>query len=182
MTTKILPILFSVAVMVSCSNDIALRDKLRNLYSTPIIIPDSGVVLIDNSNCDNHQDRVPKSEYELLIFCGSDECSTCAMIKMSEWNSFLNLEEKGRISMRFMFNPPKHEIDNVIRAYRTSGLEHPVELDTCGIFLEKNPQIPQAGVFHVLLLDKANNILLVGNPLHNKDIRKLFFEIIESDK
>ena len=102
------------------------------------------------------------------------------MNKMSEWNSFLNLEKEGKITMRFMFNPPKHEIDNMIVAYHTSGLEHSVEFDTCGAFLKKNPQIPQASIFHVLLLDNDGKILLVGNPLHNKDVRKLFYEIIEN--
>ena len=180
MFSRFLPFLCTMAVMVSCSNDNILRNKLRNVYSSPLIIPDSGVVFIDHSNCDLHQDGILNSEYVLFVFCGPDECSTCTMNKMSEWNSFLNLEKEGKITMRFMFNPPKHEIDNMIVAYHTSGLEHSVELDTCGAFLKKNPQIPQASIFHVLLLDNDGKILLVGNPLHNKDVRKLFYEIIEN--
>ena len=32
---------------------------------------------------------------------------------------------------------------------------------------------------HTFLLDENNNVLLVGNPLENEKIKKLFWQIVE---
>ena len=169
-------------MMSSCSNDKELKEKLETLYSVPIVFPDSGMLHVDNSSSPDKHENTSKSEYKLLVFCGPGECSTCAMNKMSEWNELLNLEKKGVVNMDFIFSPSKEEKNDVIAAYHTSGLEHSIELDTCGIFLQKNPQIPGARVFHTLLLDKNNNVVLVGDPVHNKEIEKLFYKIMGLNK
>lgn len=34
-------------------------------------------------------------------------------------------------------------------------------------------------MFHTFLLDEDNNVLLVGNPLENKKIEEMFWQIVE---
>ena len=169
-------------MMSSCSNDKELKNKLETIYSVPIVFPSSEMLHVDNSTSYNLYEKTSKTEYMLLVFCGPGECSTCAMNKMSEWNALLNLEKKGIVNLNFVFSPSKEEKDDVIAAYHTSGLEHSIELDTCGVFLQKNPQIPGARAFHTLLLDTNNKVVLVGDPLHNKEIEKLFHKIIGTNK
>lgn len=175
-------IISAIIMMGACSNDKILKDKLEALYSTPVVFPNSGMLHIDNAANNNNQEKTPSSKYKLLVFSGPDECSICAVNKMSEWNALLNLEKEGFINMIFIFNPLTEEKDDVIAAYHTSGLEHSIELDTCGIFLQKNSQIPEAKAFHTLLLDTDNKVILVGDPIHNKKIKKLFYERIGANR
>ena len=88
-------IISAVMMMGACSNDKILQEKLEALYSTPVVFPNSGLLHIDNvANSDNQEKRT-RSKYKLLVFSGPDECSICAVTKMSEWNMFLNLEKEG---------------------------------------------------------------------------------------
>lgn len=54
-------------------------------------------------------------------------------------------------------------------------------MDTLGLFEHSNPQILHESKFHTLLLDKNNNVLLVGNPVENKKIEELFWQIVEEN-
>lgn len=45
-------------------------------------------------------------------------------------------------------------------------------------FKKKNPHIPKDDPYHVLLIDKSDKIVLVGNPIANPKIEKMLFDII----
>lgn len=170
----------AVMVMESCSNDKILKEKLETLYSSPVVFTTSSLLYIDHPANRKNQGETIKARYKLLVYNGAGECSTCAMGKMSEWNALLNLEKEGLIDLVFIFSPSKMEKDELITAYYSSGLEHSILIDTCGVFPEQNPQIPQETVFHTLLLDSVGNVVLVGNPLRNSKIKELYHKILKA--
>ena len=53
--------------------------------------------------------------------------------------------------------------------------------DREGQFEKLNPHLPKNKVLHTFLLDENNNVILVGNPLHNKKIEKMFYKIVEEN-
>lgn len=171
-------IISAVVVMDSCTNDKILKKKLEVLYSSPVVIATSSLLYIDNSTNRNNQGETIKARYKLLVYNGAGECSTCAMSKMSEWNALLNLEREGLINLVFIFSPSKKEKDELITTYYSSGLEHSILIDTCGVFPKLNPQIPQGTAFHTLLLDSVGNVVLVGNPLRNNKIKEIYHKIL----
>jgi len=176
---KILVVLISVVVVMgSCSNDKILKEKLETLYSSPVVFTTSGLLYVDNPAYKNKQGKTVKARYTLLVYNGAGECSVCAMGKMSEWNALLNLEKEGLINLVFIFSPSKMEKEKLITAYYSSGLEHSILIDTCGVFPEQNPQISQESVFHTLLLDSTGNVVLVGDPLKNSKIKELYHNIL----
>ena len=179
---RFLLFIFIIVSICACSNNKALQDKLEILYSRPVLFPDSGMIRVDsqpNKYC-NADTLMP--EYKLIVFVGPKECSTCAIKSMSEWNTFLNIEREGKIQLTFIINPSKLKLNDIVSSYRTSGLEHSIYIDTCGIFLQQNPHIPESSTFHVLLLDKKDSVLLVGNPIHNEKIQTLLYERINLKK
>lgn len=161
------------------SHDSIFKEKLNDLSNSHIVVSSSNMLCVDNSATDdNNHIGISPARYKLLIYNGPDYCSTCAMSKMSEWNALLNLEREGALNLIFIFSPSKTEKDDLISAYRSSGLEHCILIDTCGVFSIDNPQIPQEKIFHTLLLDSADNVVLVGNPLRNDKINKLLHKIL----
>lgn len=155
-----------------------LKEKLIVLSSSPVIYSTSELLCIDNTVISHNQGEMNVAKYNLLVYSGPDECSTCAMSKMSEWNAMLDFEKEGLIKMTFIFCPSEKEKGDLIAAYRSSGLEHSILIDTCGIFPRQNPHIPQESRFHTFLLDSVGKVVLVGNPIKNMRIKKLYYEII----
>lgn len=62
---------------------------------------------------------------------------------------------------------------------KNNSLDYPVLLDTLGEFEKLNPHLPKNKALHTFLLDENNNVILVGNPLHNKKIEEMFNKIVE---
>ena len=57
--------------------------------------------------------------------------------------------------------------------------DYPILLDTLREFEKLNPHLPKNRALHTFLLDENNNVILVGNPLHNKKIEEMFYKIVE---
>ena len=62
---------------------------------------------------------------------------------------------------------------------KNSRVNYPIILDTLGQFAKLNPHLPKNKALHTFLLDENNNVILVGNPLHNKKIKEMFYRIVE---
>lgn len=51
------------------------------------------------------------------------------------------------------------------------------------VFLKSNPHIPEdKEIYHSFLLDKENNILMVGSPFYNRQMENLFKKILTEKK
>ncbi|MFI3306556.1 MAG: hypothetical protein R3Y68_08625 [Rikenellaceae bacterium] len=57
--------------------------------------------------------------------------------------------------------------------------DYPIIIDSIGEFERLNPHLPKNKAMHTFLLDENNNVVLVGNPLNNPKIEKMFKEIVE---
>ena len=52
-------------------------------------------------------------------------------------------------------------------------------IDSVNVFMEANPNIPSESMFHTFLLDDNNKVILVGNPIFNKQIDDMMLSIVE---
>lgn len=166
------------AIFVGCSNKKAIKEKIKEMQSMPVIVPFSQMMYINKIDSVKYDFSIDSFPFRMIVFSGSDECSSCTLSRLFEWNTLLNYEKKKKMQLYFIINPPKNELDNVIKSYRSSGLEHSIFIDTCGIFLEKNPNIPTERLYHTFLLDSSWNVVLVGNPLDNAKIKEIFDQTI----
>ena len=63
--------------------------------------------------------------------------------------------------------------------YMTS-LKHTIHIDSNRIFTRNNPSIPCETMFHTMLLDTANNVVLVGDPCKNDKIEQKLMQILNN--
>jgi len=122
------------------------------------------------------------STCRMIIFIDSTECSSCVMKSLHEWNELFYLEDKGKVIFYFIFSPKRGTSQDICSAFHSSGLNHPIYVDTCNVFLRANPHIPSNPIMHSFLLDENDSVLLVGNPVRNKKIEELFFKILEEKR
>lgn len=51
--------------------------------------------------------------------------------------------------------------------------------DTTGVFHRTTPQLPSNPMLHTFLLDENNEVLVVGNPLDNEKIDRMFWRTVK---
>lgn len=95
---------------------------------------------------------------------------------------YLSSENRGKIRTIFIFSPSKERMEEFDLTMRTSSPSLPVYIDTAGVFLKDNPHISEVVALHTFLLDKDNKVLMVGNPLVNPEIEKLFWTILNGKR
>ena len=128
-----------------------------------------------------HHDTLQK-EIECIVYSDSVSCTPCAINKMYLWNSFLDYSKSynGQLNFYFIFCPARKDFQEMkLALIKNSRFNYPIILDTLGQFAKLNPHLPKNKALHTFLLDENNNVILVGNPLHNKKIKEMFDQIVE---
>ena len=52
-------------------------------------------------------------------------------------------------------------------------------MDTTGVCHRTTPQLPSNPMLHTFLLDENNEVLVVGNPLDNEKIDRMFWRTVK---
>lgn len=159
---------------------IAMKDKIGLIKQHKISLPLERMKRVCNrsTGCCIPKDRSLK----IVAYSDSMACSSCAVDKLYTWLDMIKKTEPygEKINYNFIFCPKKEERENVEFAIKTlAHFNYPVYVDTLGLFEGLNPQIPHIANLHTFFLDENNNVLLVGNPINNKKIEKLFWQIVE---
>lgn len=149
-----------------------INKQVNDLYLKTIHIPYSAfdTLVVDSTNL------LQKPNYQLLVYLDSTECTPCYANHHGEWEYILKECRKYEPSIALsIIIESKNISDNVKRKFMESTVKKTIFIDTNGIFRKKNPAFPDSKIMHVLLLDKDNKIVLVGNPLSNKKIEELLY-------
>ena len=162
----------------SCSNQEAIIQKITQMQETPLIVPLTEMEYWepDEKLEINHIDN----NYRLVVYTDSSQCTPCFISHLSDWYELLSLERNGKLNVTFIIEPPSTQYDKTMERINNVQFFHPLYIDSNCKLRKNNPQIPNESMFHTFLLNKNNQIVLVGNPLHNNQIEKMLKEIISN--
>lgn len=127
-------------------------------------------------------DSMFQGKLKYIVYSDSINCTSCAINQMDLWNPLIKYSKnyEGQLNFYFIFCPAKKDIQRVKLALcKNTALNNLILLDTLGEFEKWNPHLPKNKMLHTFLLDENNNVILVGSPLHNKNIRKMFYQVVE---
>lgn len=167
-------LLFIVAA-IACSNKRRIEETVSEMLHHSIVLPVEDMISLQK---DNKRHDALTANYKLIIYVDSTKCSSCFIKHLSVWNEYLQLEEQGKLELVFIIEVPKEELEFYSKEIRYSRFNHLVYFDVNAVFKTKNPHIPKDDPYHVLLIDKSDKIVLVGNPIENPKIEKMLFDII----
>lgn len=134
------------------------------------------------------QDTLPfvtnNDNAHMVIYYDSTQCNTCAVSKLGDWESLIEDAKSiyEDIDFVFIMSPTKSDQKKVMRDIAINYSNYNVAFDDSGAFSQSNPQIPQDNRFHAMLLDKNNNVVLIGNPLYSNSIWELMKEALMNIK
>lgn len=169
-------------IFTACKKDKGLEHDLSLIYSQPIKIEYDRMQLW-SEDVDSFLTECPDTHIKLIIYSDSLICSSCRLKKMEQWNQFFSRlkEYKRGISVCLIFYPASINVNAVLLALETHRPICPVYIDTVGIFHQSNPHLTGNPLLHTFTLDSENNVCLVGNPMENAQIEKLFWDIVNKN-
>lgn len=168
--------LLVLACMASCNKERAVRDDIIRLKSRPITLSCNSMRLISH---ENKVDTFPKQFY-WVVYSDSVDCSTCRLTNLLHWGDFIYKvkESAADVGFRFIFSPSDEDMGAFMCTAGTLKLSSQIYLDSSNVFARQNPHVPNDVLFHTFLMDGKGNVLLVGDPVRNSEVNKLFWELI----
>lgn len=164
-----------LAVVGCKSNAERIEEILKRFKSRPITLCTADYMTLCSDSTYNPQ-VVNEATLKYIIYVDSSECSPCMLKNAYKWNDYIYKFNNDSISFSYIISSQNSR--EVIEQTRESGFCQAVFVDTACVFSKQNPHIPQESMYHVFLLDKGNNVVLVGNPLVNQAIEEEFLSIV----
>lgn len=168
----VLPIFFS------CKNERKEKEQqLAQLVSEwkgkQIVFPEN--IVFTRYLTDTIDYQLSPSEYKVLVYVDSVGCTSCKL-KLDKWKEFIAYTDsvvQGRVPFLFFFHPrDTKEIGNLLRI---EGFARPVCIDMNDRLNQLN-QFPNDITFQTFLLNKHNEVVVLGNPIHNAAVKDLYLK------
>ena len=176
---NILIIFLFTIIIVSCNSNSKLFEDLSLFKKEPVNLTKKSKLIISGVDTKNFYNMERGLKY--IIYKDSLGCTSCAINSMYLWDEFIEYAKlyNDRLKYYFIYSPSKNELKNIEFILKNGNFNYPILLDTLGEFEKINPHLPKNKVLHTFLLDENNNVILVGDPLYNRKIKKMFYKIVE---
>lgn len=180
---KFLFFLICVAYIFSigCTSKNNVADIIQQMKSAPIIFPDN--VLTMYNGRDTNMREYKNTRLKLVLYIDSTTCNTCFIDKLYLWKDLFDFRNQfnEELSLYFLLESSSSTLAQISFSLRKQELNYPIRIDTLFQFSKLNTHIPTSPVYHTFLLDKDNKVLMVGNPMTNKKMEKLFMEVVNKN-
>lgn len=117
------------------------------------------------------------SSHKILVFVDSIGCTSCKL-QLHRWKELIQYTDsitQGTVPFLFFFQSnDKKEIRYLLKK---DNFDLPICLDQSDKLNRLN-HFPADGKFQTFLLDKNNKVVVIGNPIHNPNIRELYLKEI----
>lgn len=166
-------IILSFLSVISCRR-MEMNKNVRKMQEKPAILP------LDNMLCigDNVEIEDTK-EHTWIVYHDSVYCKPCLIGHLIDWDS---IRSQPLTDCVFIFSAKPKDVSQYIKAYKENEITAKVYLDTAEVFLKSNPHIPKESIYHTFLIDSHNNILLVGSPIRNEGVGRIYEKIRNTSK
>lgn len=171
-------------LVINIKTGSTVESTLSRMYSTRINLSLSGMECFPNSVVASEDVNTINSTslYKLIVFTDSTECTPCNISRIKDWNDvaqdvFSDYGDNAKLI--FIFSPPQKRIQEIRKIVKESSEGWTIYLDTANVFQNANKQIPENRLFHTFLLNEDNEILCVGSPLYNDNMRHIYKKILK---
>lgn len=182
MSNKNLLFLFVITISFMLSSGCDrhnLRRALNGIMDAEIELPDS-ISCIQNGMLTSAQE-VKLIGKRLIVFVDSTECSRCRIEQFNRYHELLELSETSQaFKVIFLLSIEKKSHDEIVDFLLATEPEYPVYIDEKNDFRHLNPSISDDARFHTIFVDEMGKAILVGDPISNASIHKLFVNVIDS--
>ena len=178
---KLIFILFSSLFLFSCLDDKKhdIEILVKEWNNKEIHFPENPV--FTRFVTDTIPYRIPKTDYKIVVFVDSVGCISCKL-QLPNWKKFMYEVDSlcdGNVPFVFFFQTK--DVCELRYILRQDNFSHPVCIDTEDSFYKLN-RFPGEMMFQTFLVDSANRVKVIGNPIHNLSIKELYLKEIAGIK
>ena len=162
----------------SCSN-VQLKRQMQYVLGAEINLPHNLEYV-----CGKDSISVDLNELKLIKLIQYYDPKECALCKATSLNDWLNIQgltqENIDFGLYIVFAPSPEQYSEIKRIFRIQEKKYNIYLDKDNLYFEQNKQVLKNRMFHTLLLDKDNRVVLVGNPLASDAMWTLFKSTLDN--
>lgn len=148
--------------------------NIKYWQNKSLIIPNNLDVKVQGKN--SYSTLSQFSNYRILNYIDTSTCISCEL-KLREWQLLKNEIDSLNIKVDIVFVVWSQNYDNLEKLQKINKCIIPCIYDYQNEIALINNFSAQSD-FHTFLLDSFNRVLLIGNPITNKQIRKLYIKKI----
>jgi hypothetical protein len=127
----------------------------------------------------NYGNIVSNDRFKLVTRINGD-CYPC-LVQLKNWSAFVNdVSKEHKVSFYIYVYISDTIIYNDLNR-KELHLNYPVLFDQNDQFRKLN-NLHKNEIFHTMLLDHSNNVILIGNPINNIKLRELYVQTIKTYK
>lgn len=122
-----------------------------------------------------------KAKLKLVHYVDSATCSTCYLQKIAIYGLLFSMEAQSNNDFYnvFIINPNIIAKKKLISDFSGKLIPQTIFVDSSNVFMESNPNLPSESMYHTFMLDENNKVILVGNPMLNKQIEDMMLSIVD---
>ena len=172
---KLVIILFSSLFLFSCSYDKKhdIEVLVKEWNSKEIRFHDNPV--FTHFVTDTVPYRIPRTDYKVVVFVDSVGCISCKL-QLPRWKEFMrDVDSLSEGNIPFIFFFQTKDVRELRYILRRDNFSHPVCIDTEDSFNKLN-SFPNVMTFQTFLVDSANRVKVIGNPIHNLSVKDLYIK------
>ena len=117
------------------------------------------------------------ADFKIVTYIDSIGCTSCKL-QLHNWKKLMErvetLSDKTVAFVYYFCINKKRDLQSLTKA---DEFKHPVCFDDKDSFNKLN-RFPTDVSFQTFLLDNENKVLAIGNPIHNKEVEKLYLEVV----
>ena len=130
--------------------------------------------LINNLNINDSRKSAP---YTILRYVDNPMCTSCDL-RLPEYIYLINRISKiTKTEVDFLCIVATDDLNELSNWLKRDCVEIPIYVDTTGCFLKKL-EFETSPKYHTMLIDSCSRILAIGDPFINRNIQKLYIEIL----
>lgn len=152
-----------------------VKDKIEQMKSSSIAL------CLNQMECRRNPLKTTDGKYKMVVYVDSAECSSCALSKLRFWNPLIAETKDKRVDINYVFilAPKKEDMEDVDMELEITDLQSSIYVDTGFVFRKVNSFLPTENKYHIFLLDKDGNVILVGNPIDNEKLKDIYRKTIK---
>lgn len=180
MNDKIYILILSCVLFISCGNSSLPSKNQQELSEIVNELMGKHIVFPKAMYNDRAIDSLLKMDYKLVVYTDSVGCTECHL-SLGEWSVKIREMKVINKNLSFVFIV-NNSSELVIRSLLNKNrFDYPVFIDHNNSFYKLN-SLKKDHRFQVFLLDRENNILLIGDPIRNDAIWELYKKTLNDEK
>ena len=172
--------IIAISLSASCADNrsASVADIVSQWEGREILFPENSVFTIQG--CDTVDFQFQNAPYKILTYVDSVGCMSCKL-QLMNWSKYIQELDSvtgNSVPVAFFINASDQKELSYIT--RRDGFKHPVCFDEEDEINRLN-QFSANMTFQTFLLDRENRVVGIGNPVHNANVKALYYRIIKGE-